>query len=314
MAGTAPTWRRDARGERPSRRPAGPARLRRSPVCAGSGQGAAHARLGPEPAEAGAPGGVGCESPGAETQAAGSGPPAQRARLPRGLAPAASRLPEAASPPPEPPPALGAGLLAAERAGTGPEPGSGTRTQVRPAARSWGGAAGAPPRGVRLGPARAPRSPRGGRTRRGLARPGRLPPPRPASGAAAAVSLAHLRLSAAASGRSPGRGWNYTASGNASPGGRAPGARRGRGGQGRGGGAPPGSGLRSCALCRRAGAGGERGRTPLPRPAPAARIHFLLSGPFRCRRCRCCGCRLGSGADRLSAARSCSGRRCGDGP
>lgn len=242
MAGTAPTWRRDARGERPSRRPAGPARLRRSPVCAGSGRGAAHARLGPEPAEAGAPGGVGCESPGAETQAAGSGPPAQRARPPRGLAPAASRLPEAASPPPEPPPALGAGLRAAERAGTGPEPGSGTRMQVRPAARSRGGAAGAPPRGVRLGPARAPRSPRGGRTRRGLARPGRLPPPRPASGAAAAVSLAHLRLSAAASGRSPGRGWNYTASGNASPGGRAPGARRGRWGWGRGrvcgGGAP----------------------------------------------------------------------------
>lgn len=160
MAGTAPTWRRDARGERPSRRPAGPARLRRSPVCAGSGQGAAHARLGPEPAEAGAPGGVGCESPGAETQAAGSGPPAQRARLPRGLAPAASRLPEAASPPPEPPPALGAGLLAAERAGTGPEPGSGTRTQVRPAARSRGG-------GVRPLPAGCASAPPGPRARPG---------------------------------------------------------------------------------------------------------------------------------------------------
>lgn len=122
--------------------------------------------------------GVGWESPGAETEAAGSPLPAQLERFPRGLAPVASRLSEAASQPPEPLRVLRAGLRAAERAGTGRgAEGSGARMQVRPAAPRPGSAAGRrSPRGLSspspAAAARAPHSPREGAPRAGLGWPG----------------------------------------------------------------------------------------------------------------------------------------------
>lgn len=142
--------------------------------------------------------GGGGERWGAETEAAGSGPPAQLERFPRGLAPVASRLAEPASSPREPPPrVLRAGLRAAGRPGT--------RTQVRPGGWESGGG-GAAARGAGVGPTgRGPALPcparprrlgpraRAGRTRRGRAALAR-PPPAPASGGAAAFQLWHLRL------------------------------------------------------------------------------------------------------------------------
>lgn len=129
---------------------------------------------------------MGWESPGAETEAAGCRLPAQLERFPRGLAPAASRLPEAASqPPPEPPPVLRAGLQAAERAGTGRgAKGSGTRMQVRPAAPSpGGGAAGRPSPRIPASalPGRRGSGPAllGRRTRRGLGLAGPAAPTAP---------------------------------------------------------------------------------------------------------------------------------------
>lgn len=55
------------------------------------------------------------------------------------------------------------------------------------------------------------------------------------------------------------------------------------------------------------------GTHPLPRLVSSAQIHFLLSGPFRYRHCRCFCCSLGSGEHKLSTrqrsseALKCSG-------
>lgn len=106
--------------------------------------------LRPQPAEVGGRGRWRLPVPGRRDP--GRGPPAAGAAraLSQGLAPVASRLAEPASPPPEPPRVLEAGLRAAARAGTGRgASGSGTPGQVRAGGSAPGGARrGARPRGV----------------------------------------------------------------------------------------------------------------------------------------------------------------------
>lgn len=187
----------------------GPARLRCSPVCAGSGRGAAHARLGPEPAGVGAQGRCWRGEPGRGD--GGRGLPAAGAAGALSAGFGSCRFPSLRS------------SITAARAAASPRSRAAGGRARRLGARSRGlrdadageaggseaGGArrGAAPRGVRSPPCR-PQRPgaraRPGRARRALRWPARsLPPPLPASGDAAAVYLSHLRLSVAASGRSP---------------------------------------------------------------------------------------------------------------
>lgn len=161
--------------------PPGPARLRCSPVCAGSGRGAAHARLGPEPAEVGAQGRCWLGEPGRGD--GGRGLPAAGAAGALSAGFGSCRFPSLRSSitAARAVRVLRAGLRAAERAGTGRgAEGSGARMQVRPAAprpgersgrRSPRGPSSAQPGRGRPGPALAQ-----GRARRGLGWAGPEPP------------------------------------------------------------------------------------------------------------------------------------------
>lgn len=182
--------------------------------------------------------GGGGERWGAETEAAGSGPPAQLERFPRGLAPVASRLAEPASSPREPPPrVLRAGLRAAGRPGT--------RTQVRPGGWESGGGGRGRPRGWRrpdrarpcpalpcpAAAARAPGSRRADAPGPGCAGPAASRPGLRWCGGVSTLAPEAPGAAAAASGRETAGGRNYTGSGSASR--AAPGAC----GEGRGAGA-----------------------------------------------------------------------------
>lgn len=194
-------------GTRGERFPTGP---RGSRVCAGSGRRRPRG-LRSERRRGRAGGGGGGERPASETRPRAR-PPAPLERLPRGLAPVASRPAEPAPPPREP---------RDPRRSRAAEPRPGLGTQVRPAApggRLPAGSGSARP-GLprrRCGPGRT------GWAIAGCAAAPRLPAGLRGCAAVAAAELSHLRLRGGGGAR-PGRGWNYTGRK------REPGGRRGSG-------------------------------------------------------------------------------------